>query len=151
MNRIFKLSPVTVCMLPSSSHWICFILFLMLATALIMHYAVTCRAVFLSYCLAVVINPRIYATPEEDLLMGYSNVWLRWACHQATSSCVLSLIIFVQILYELCQNVEMLLDVVSIFIFLLEEPHFLSKAVVHYLESSCDMQTFNHNTVFCSI
>jgi hypothetical protein len=46
----------------------------MLATALIMHYAVTCRAVFLSYCLAVVINPRIYATPEEDLLMGYSNV-----------------------------------------------------------------------------
>lgn len=45
---------------------------------------------------------------------------------------------------------EVLYDV-SIFIFLLEEPHSLSKAAVRYVESSCDLRLFNFDTVFCSI
>lgn len=46
---------------------------------------------------------------------------------------------------------EVLYGVVSIFIFLLEEKHSLSKVVVHYVESSCYMQLFNYDTVFCPI
>ena len=46
---------------------------------------------------------------------------------------------------------KVLCDIVSIFFFLLEQQHSLSKVVVQYVESSCYMQPFNYDTVFCSI
>lgn len=46
---------------------------------------------------------------------------------------------------------EVLYGVVSIFIFLLEEQHSLNKVVGQYVESSCYMQLFNYDTIFCPI
>lgn len=46
---------------------------------------------------------------------------------------------------------EVLYDVVSIFIFLLEEQHSLSKVAFQYEGSACYMQLFNYDTVFRSI